>query len=92
MGVNYEEAKETVKDCRVELVKRSGNVDLKLANEIKRLKLRRVGLDAIESSVYLKLRKALKGVRLKVQGKLVWELREVKANSSLTKTLPFLIC
>jgi len=81
--VNYEEAKEKAKDCRAELVKRGENVDLKLANEIKRLKLRRVGLDAIEASVYLKLRKALKGVRLLAQGKLVWELREVKDESEI---------
>ena len=81
--VNYEEAKETAKDCRVELVRRGENVDLKLANEIKRLKLRHVGLDSIEASVYLKLRKALKGVRLKAQGNLVWELREVKDESEI---------
>lgn len=82
-SVNYEEAKETAEDCRVELVRRGENVDLKLVNEIKRLKLRRVGLDSIEASVYLKLRKALKGVRLEAQGKLVWELREVKDESEI---------
>ena len=77
-GVNYEEANETAKDCRVELVKRGEDADLKLADEIKSLKLRRVGFDGVEASTYLKLRKALKGVRLKAQGKLVWELRKVK--------------
>jgi Xaa-Pro dipeptidase len=83
-GVNYEEAKETAKDCRVELVKRGEDADLKLANEIKSLKLRRVGFDGVEASIYLKLRKALKGVRLKAQGKLVWELRGVKDETEMS--------
>jgi len=83
-GVNYEEAKERAKDCRVELVKRGEDADLKLASQIKSLKLRRVGFDAVEASIYLKLRKALKGVRLKAQGKLVWKLREVKDETEIT--------
>ena len=82
-GVNYEEAKETAKDCRVELVKRGEDPDLKLSDEIKGLKLRRVGFDTLEASTYLKLRKALKGVRLKAQGKLVWELRQVKDETEI---------
>ncbi|MFQ6080892.1 MAG: M24 family metallopeptidase [Candidatus Bathyarchaeia archaeon] len=82
-GVNYEEAKETAKDCRVELVERGEDADLKLADEIKSLKLRRVGFDGVEASTYLKLRKALKGVRLKAQGKLVWKLREVKDETEI---------
>jgi len=82
-GVNYEEAKETAKDCRVELVKRGEDADLKIADEIKSLKLRHVGFDSVEASIYLKLRKALKGVRLKAQGKLVWELREVKDETEI---------
>jgi len=83
-GVNYEEAKETAKGCRVELVKRGEDADLKLADQIKSLKLRRVGFDAVEASTYLKLRKALKGVRLKAQGNLVWNLREVKDETEIT--------
>ena len=82
-GVNYEEAKQTAKDCRVELVKRGEDVDLKLADGINSLKLRRLGFDAIEASTYLKLRKALKGVRLKAEGKLVWKLREVKDETEM---------
>jgi len=82
-GVNYEEAKETAKDCRVELVKRGEDTDLKLADEIKSLKLSRVGFDGVEASTYLKLRKALKGVRLKAQAKLVWELRMVKDETEI---------
>lgn len=83
-GVNYEEASETARDSRVELVKRGEDADLKLADEVKSLKLRRVGFDGVEASGYLKLRRALKGVRLKSLGKLVWKLREVKDETEIT--------
>jgi len=84
-GVNYEAAKATVKDSRIELVRMDEDVDKKLAEQINRLKLRRVGFDALEASTYLKLREALKGeMGLKALEELVWSLRKIKDGSEIT--------
>jgi Xaa-Pro aminopeptidase len=81
--LNYEAAKQTAKNCRVESVKRDESATKKIADQIKSLKLKQVGFDAIDASAYLKLVKALKGVKLKAQDKLVWELRRVKDETEL---------
>ncbi len=81
--LNYEEAKQTAKNCRVEPVKRGESANQKVADQVKSLKLKQVGFDAIDASAYMKLAKALKGVKLKAQGKLVWELRRVKDETEL---------
>jgi Xaa-Pro aminopeptidase len=81
--LNYEDAKQTAQNCRIELVKRSESASQKVADQIKSLKLKQVGFDAIDASAYLKLAKALKGVKLKAQGKLVWMLRGVKDETEL---------
>jgi len=82
-GVNYEEAKETARECRVDLVKRGEDADKKVARLIKQLKLKRVGFDALDASIYLKLKDSLKGTELKAMNKLVWELRKVKDETEL---------
>lgn len=82
-GVSYEGAKETARDCRVELVKWGEDADKKVADEVKGLKLERVGFDTLSASAYLKLAKGLKDVKLKDKGKLVWELRKVKDETEL---------
>jgi len=84
-GVNYEEAKETAKECRVDLVKRGEDADKKVAELIKKLKLKHVGFDVLDSSVYLKLKGALKDARLKAMSQLVWELRKVKDETELNR-------
>jgi len=82
-GVNYEAARQTAKNCMVELVKRKEKVDLKVAGDVRSLKLKRVGFDFLDASAYLKLSRALKSIRLKTLGKLVWELRRVKDKNEL---------
>ena len=84
-GVNHEAAKEAVKDCRVKLVKRiAGNgADKEVADHVKKLKLKKIGFDALDASIYLKLKNALKGIKLEAQGQLVWELRKVKDKTEL---------
>ncbi|MFQ6073630.1 MAG: M24 family metallopeptidase [Candidatus Bathyarchaeia archaeon] len=82
-GVNYEEAKETARGCRVDLVKRGEDADEKVAKLINKLKLRSIGFDALDASVYLKLKKTLKRIRLKALSQLVWELRKVKDKTEL---------
>jgi Xaa-Pro dipeptidase len=82
-GVNYEEAKETARECQVKLVKRGEDADRKVAEQIRKLKLKNVGFDNLEASIYLKLEKATKGIRLKGMSQLVWELRKVKDETEL---------
>jgi len=82
-GVNYEAVKAEAKGCRVELVKRGEDADKKLTEQAKKLKLRSVGFDALDASLYLKLKKALKSVKLKALGQLVWDLRKVKDETEL---------
>jgi Xaa-Pro aminopeptidase len=82
-GVNYEAAKEEAKNCNTKLVKRGEDIDLKVAKEIKRLKLKNVGFDTLETSIYLKLKKALNGTKLQSHGNLTWELRKVKDETEL---------
>ncbi len=83
-GVNYEGVKETARGCRVDLVKRGEDADKKIARLIKKLKLKCIGFDTLESSIYLKLKKNLKGVRLKDMNQSVWELRKVKDETELS--------
>jgi Xaa-Pro aminopeptidase len=85
-GVNYEAAKEMARDCRVELVKRAvGNdADREVAEQIKKLKFKQVGFDALDASIFLKLKKSLKGVKLEAQSQLVWELRKVKDQTEIS--------
>jgi Xaa-Pro aminopeptidase len=84
-GVNYEAAKEIAKNCRVELVKRAAEdgADRKVAEQIKKLKLKQVGFDALDASIFLKIKKGLRGVKLKAKSQLVWGLRKVKDKSEL---------
>lgn len=82
-GVNYEAARQTAKNCMVGLVKRKEKIDLKVAGDIRSLKLKRVGFDSLDASAYLKLSMALKVVRLKALEKLVWDLRKVKDETEL---------
>jgi len=82
-GVNYEAAREEAKDCKVKLVKRGEDIDLKVANEIKGLKLKNIGFDNLDVPVYLKLKKALNGTELQCHSDVVWELRKIKDKTEL---------
>jgi len=84
-GTNYEAAKAEAKNCRVRLLKRKEEVLSKVAEEIKNLKPECVGFDAFEASLYLKMKKALKGIKLESKDKLVWELRRIKDETELGK-------
>jgi len=83
-GVNYEQAKLEAKDCRVELVKADENLEKKVAEQIEKSKLKKVGFDSMEASTYLKLRKHLRGTaKLKAKAELLWKLRKVKDENEL---------
>jgi len=82
-GVNYESVKAAANDCSVELMKRTEDPFKKVAGEFTRLKPKSIGFDFLYASHYLKLRKALKGTRLKPLNQLVQELRAVKDHTEL---------
>lgn len=84
-GVNYEAAKDMAKDCRVEQVKKasSDGADRRVADQVKKLRLKHVGFDALEASIFLRLKKTLRGVKLEPQSQLVWNLRKVKDETEL---------
>ena len=81
--VNYESAKQTTKNCNVKLVKMGKDVDLMIANQIKNLKLKHVGFDELNTSIYLKLTKVLNNVKLEARKKMVRDLREVKDKTEI---------
>jgi Xaa-Pro aminopeptidase len=82
-GVNYEDAKATARNCKVELVKRGEEADKKVADVVKNLEFSRVGFDALSASTYMKLAKSLKGVKLKDKSNMVWKLRMIKDETEL---------
>lgn len=77
-SVNYEAAKETVKNFDIELVNVTENADEKVVDRIRSLKIKQVGFDALDASIFLKLKEKIKDVTLKPMKKLVSELRKVK--------------
>lgn len=79
-GVNYEQAKAEGKGFRVELVRRDENLAAKVAAQIKDLSIKKLAFDTLTYENYRGLVKFLRGkAKLKPQGKLIWELRKVKA-------------
>lgn len=83
-GVNYEQARMEAKNCRVKLLRADENLEQRMAEQIGKLKLKRVGFDVLRASTYLKLRKHLRGVaRLRVEAELIWQLRKVKDEAEL---------
>jgi Xaa-Pro aminopeptidase len=82
-GVNYEAAKEKVKNCEVELVKRGEDVDSKAVEHTSKLGLKHLSFDNLEIPVFSKLQKTLKGVNLNPDVQLIWELRKVKDETEI---------
>jgi len=81
--VNYEAAKEYAKDVDLAPVSSEEEEDRKITEQIKHLKLERLGFDSMDASVFLRLDEALKGTELKTMSKLVWSLRKVKDEEEL---------
>lgn len=77
-GVNYDDAKATVKNCKIELVQRGEDLNKKVADQCKRFKPKRIGFDSLNVANYLAFRKNLKRIQLKAAGQAVWDLRRVK--------------
>lgn len=78
-GTNYEQAKAEGEGFRVELVKLGGNLMEEVAAQVKGFRIERLAVDALSFEDYEKLMKGLKDeTKVKMQNKLVWELRKVK--------------
>lgn len=78
-SVNYEQAKVEGKGFRVELVKRGENLMKKIASQTVNFKIKKLAIDHLSYENYRSLAKNLRGrTKLKIQGKLLWELRKVK--------------
>ena len=87
-GTNYEQAKTEGKGFKVELVKRGEDLGIKIAEEIKASKIKKLGLDSIAGvpnvADYLKLVKVLRGVaEIKIKTDPVRALRKVKEEEEL---------
>jgi Xaa-Pro aminopeptidase len=83
-GVNYEQAKADGKGFKVEQVKRGENLMNKIAAQAKTCRIKNLALDAMSIESYRSLAKELRGkARLKLQGNLVSELRQVKDEHEL---------
>jgi Xaa-Pro aminopeptidase len=80
---NFEQVNTAAKDCRVETMKRTEDSFKKVAEQIKRFKLKSVGFDVLNVTQYLMMRKALKRTRLNPMVKVIQELRMVKDPTEL---------
>jgi Xaa-Pro aminopeptidase len=75
-GVNYQAAMQQAKNCQVELVRQGEDADKKAMEQIKKFKVKRLGFDTMDVSTFSRLN--LKGISLKPNSQLIWELRKVK--------------
>jgi Xaa-Pro aminopeptidase len=83
-NVNYIQAKAEAKGFQVELVERGENLMEKIANQVKAFKIRKLAVDSLSYENYHSIANKVKGkTKLKIQGKLVWELRKVKDEKEL---------
>jgi len=77
-GRYYEEAKDNVKDIKVELVKKKGTLDVLVQGRMKDLGLKHIGFDSLDISIYLNFSKALGNVEFTPKNEVVMNLRKVK--------------
>jgi Xaa-Pro aminopeptidase len=77
-GRFYEEAKENVKGCKVELAKKKTVLDEMVQSQIKALKLRHIGFDSLDVGVYLNFSKALDNAEFMPKNEIIMRLRKVK--------------
>lgn len=82
-SVNYDAAKSAVRNCSVELLQRDENADKRLADTARKLRLKSIGFDSMEFSVYSKLKKTLRSAKFTSASQLVWDLRKVKDASEI---------
>jgi Xaa-Pro aminopeptidase len=84
-GVNYEWAKAEAKNCKVEQIKKGEDLAKKLAEQVKRLKLKNLAFDTMSVQAHRKFSKALGKVGLEEKGEYVWNMRKVKDEEELRR-------
>ncbi|UCH31654.1 MAG: aminopeptidase P family protein [Candidatus Bathyarchaeota archaeon] len=78
-GVNYEAAKAEARNCTPELIKRGKDVVKMLADQVKHLKLKKLGYDLMAIQSYEKIAKSIgNATKLVAKSDLIWNLRRVK--------------
>jgi Xaa-Pro aminopeptidase len=77
-GRFYEEAKEKVTGCKVELAKKKAILDQMVQSQMKDPKLKHIGFDSLDVAVYLNFSKALGNAELMPKNEIVMQLRKVK--------------
>lgn len=77
-SVNYDAANTLAKNCSVEPLKRGEDADKQLAQRARKFRIKSLGFDALDASIYIKIKKALKNVKLKPSSQLVSDLRKIK--------------
>lgn len=83
-GVNYEQAKAEGKGFKVKLVKHREDFIREIVGQVKAYKIKKIAVGTLNLENYRILAKALRGeAKLRIQGKLVWELRKVKDEKEL---------
>jgi len=83
-SVNYEAAKNTVKNALVELIKVGERADVKILSEIKGHGFKSLGFDRLSAAEYLRMKDALKEVKMNPLDDVIWSLRKVKDDDELT--------
>ena len=82
-GVNFEAAKASTKNCSVQRMERGEDTDKKIAEQCKKLKLKKIGFDSLDVSSYSTLKKNLKKPQLRGASQMVDEMRKVKDETEL---------
>lgn len=83
-SVNYEQVKAETKNFEVKMMKRSQNLMVEVAKQIKALKITKLAFDMLNYENYRVLAKECRGkTRLKSQNHIVWGLRKVKDEKEL---------
>ena len=83
-GVNYEAAKAEAKNCTIKLVKRGENAVKMLAEQVKSLRLKKLGYDTMTIQSYEKITKAIGNtVELEAKSENIRNLRKVKDKNEL---------
>lgn len=85
-SVNFEAAKAQAKNCRVELVKRGEDPLKRVAEQVRSLRLEKLGFDTMSVQTHQKLNETLKNnANLEAKSEYAWNLRSVKDNNELKR-------
>lgn len=82
-SVNYEAAKASAKNCSVQCMERGVDADKRAAEQLKKLKLKKIGFDSLDVSSYSTLKRNLKKPQLKGASQMIDEMRKVKDETEL---------